>query len=425
VDATGILLVGGDSTRFGSPKALAQVDGETLAERAWRLLGIFPHRLAVGKHADALALPFELVDDGTEVRAPLAGLVAGLRAAPTELTVAIPVDCPRLTPAALRALAEACRDVAVPQTGPLPGAYRRRALPVLERRLAGGELKLRDAVRELDAALVELPEETLANVNTPRELVPYATKGVPVVRHPGAAAERDLVAVEEPLELRIDGEPVAVTMRTPGHDEELALGFAIGEGLDPVSAELAADLAGNTVELTVRSWDADALRRSFYTTSSCGVCGKGALAAIAVRAPRVDSPLVASASLLASLPDRLHEAQRAFELTGGLHAAAVFDREGTVLCVREDVGRHNALDKTVGWAFRRGLLPLADKLLCVSGRLSFELVQKTALAGCPVLVGVGAPSSLALELAEAQGVTVCGWARRGGISVYSNPGRVR
>jgi FdhD protein len=296
---------------------------------------------------------------------------------------------------------------------------------VLERRLADGELKLRDAVLELDAALVELPAETLANVNTPRELVPYATRDVRVVRHPGATAERDLVAVEEPLELRIGGESVAVTMRTPGHDEELALGFAIGEGLDPISAELAADLAGNAVELAVRNWDADALRRNFYTTSSCGVCGKGALSAIAVLARRVESPLVVEASLLASLPDRLLEAQRAFELTGGLHAAAVFGRAGAVRCVREDVGRHNALDKAVGWAFRRGLLPLADKLLCVSGRLSFELVQKAALAGCPVLVGVGAPSSLALELAEGQGVTLCGWARRGGISVYSNAARVR
>jgi molybdopterin-guanine dinucleotide biosynthesis protein A len=172
MDATGILLVGGGSRRFGSPKALALLDGETLAERAWRLLGeCCSARLAVGKRADGLPLPFELVDDGTEVRAPLAGLVAGLRAAPTELCVVVPVDCVALTADALRPLASACLDAAVPPTGPLPGAYRRRALPVLERRLAAGELRLRDALSELDVAEVDLPAEVLVNVNSPSQLV--------------------------------------------------------------------------------------------------------------------------------------------------------------------------------------------------------------------------------------------------------------
>jgi molybdenum cofactor guanylyltransferase len=171
IEATGILLVGGASSRFGSPKALARLDGSTLAERAWRLLDTCcAARVAVGKRADELPLPFELVDDGTDVRAPLAGLVAGLRAAPTELCLVVPVDCPSLTAAALAALATACRDAAVPQTGPLPGAYRRSALPVFERRLAAGALKLRDALAELDVAVVELPAEVLANVNSPAEL---------------------------------------------------------------------------------------------------------------------------------------------------------------------------------------------------------------------------------------------------------------
>jgi FdhD protein len=420
VEATGILLVGGASSRFGAPKALARVGDETLAERSWRLLEAFPYRLAVGKRSDGLELPFDLVDDGTDVRAPLAGLVAGLRAAPTELAVVVPVDCPGLTPDLLETLADACRDAAVPQTGPLPGAYRRSALPVLERRLAAGRLKLRDAVDELDTVHVQLPEAALANVNAP----PYASAPVGVVRFPERREERDLVAVEEPLELRIEGEAVAVTMRTPGHDDELALGFAVGEGLDPVEAMLPPDLAANTIELRVRSWEPGRTKRNFYTTSSCGVCGKRALEAVAVNAPRVDSTLRADASLLASLPDRLRAAQPTFELTGGLHATGVFAADGTLLCVREDVGRHNALDKAVGWAFRERLLPLADKLLCVSGRLSFELVQKAALAGCPFLVGVGAPSSLAVELAEAQGVTLCGWARRGRVTLYSCAERV-
>ncbi len=172
-DATGILLVGGASRRFGSPKALVRLGGETLAERAWRLLGeICDERLAVGKAADALALPFPLLDDASDLRAPVVGVVAGLRAARSERCLVLPVDCPALTAASLRRLLDACRgrDAAVPQTGPLPGAYARSALPVLERRLAGAELSLRGALAELDVAVVELPEAELANVNAPGDL---------------------------------------------------------------------------------------------------------------------------------------------------------------------------------------------------------------------------------------------------------------
>src|SRR5436305_677012 len=196
---------------------------------------------------------------------------------------------------------------------------------------------------------------------------PYTTARVEIIRVPAGEAH-DLVAVEEPLELRIGGEPDAVTMRTPGHDEELAVGFAVGEGLDPVDARLPDDLAANTVELEVRTFDRERLRRHFYTSSSCGVCGKGALEAVAVGAPPVESGLRVEAALVAALPDRLREAQPTFALTGGLHATGLFSAEGELLCVREDVGRHNAMDKVVGWAFRAGLLPLASSILCVSGR---------------------------------------------------------
>lgn len=168
---TGVLLVGGASRRFGAPKTLAELGGETLAERAWRLLGsCCDERLAVGKAADGLPLPFPLVDDGTDVRAPIAGLVAGLRAAAHDVCVVVPVDCPRLTAETLLALADACRDAAVPQTGPLPGAYSRGALPALERGLATGELSLRAALEELDTAVVEIDPAELANVNTPEDL---------------------------------------------------------------------------------------------------------------------------------------------------------------------------------------------------------------------------------------------------------------
>jgi len=214
-------------------------------------------------------------------------------------------------------------------------------------------------------------------------------------------------------------------MRTPGHDEELALGFLISEGISPGRASIPSDLAQNTVDVEVENFDFERLSRNFYTSSSCGVCGKGALEAVAVEAPRVESDLFVSAELVAELPERLREAQPTFAATGGLHATGLFSAEGELLAVREDVGRHNAMDKVVGWAFGAGLLPLGDKILCVSGRLSFELAQKAAVAGCPVVVAVGAPSTLAVDLARDRGITLCGFVRGGRVNVYSEPQRIR
>jgi len=257
------------------------------------------------------------------------------------------------------------------------------------------------------------------------EVPPYSASSVEVVRFPQGETEPDEIAVEEPLEIRVGGHPIAVTMRTPGHDEELALGFLRSEGIAAVSAHPTADFAANVIDVEVDGdIDLDRLSRNFYTSSSCGVCGKGALEAVAVEAPRVESELRLPPPLVASLPDRLREAQAAFAVTGGLHATGLFSAAGEPLCVREDVGRHNALDKVVGWAFREELLPLAGHVLCVSGRLSFELVQKAAVAGCPVLVAVGAPSSLAVDLAADRGVTLCGFVRGGSVNVYTEPWRI-
>jgi FdhD protein len=235
--------------------------------------------------------------------------------------------------------------------------------------------------------------------------------------------ERDAVAVEEPLEIRVDGEPLSVTMRTPGNDEELALGFLYGEGLIdvPRRARLTDDLAANVVEVE-GPLRRDPSARRFYTTSSCGVCGKGALEEVAVASEPLPSGPRVERSLLADLPERLR--QPGFERTGGLHATGLFDERGELLLAREDVGRHNAMDKVVGAALLASWLPLGERLLCVSGRLSFELVQKAAVAGCPVLVGVGAPSSLAIELAADRGMTLAGFARRGRVNVYADSGRV-
>jgi FdhD protein len=241
------------------------------------------------------------------------------------------------------------------------------------------------------------------------------------VRHDGG---EDVVAVEEPLEIRVDGVPLVVTMRTPGHDEELALGFLYGEGLidAPHHSGPTVDFAANTVEVA-GPLARDPGERRFYTTSSCGVCGKGALEEVAVHSPPLPPGPTVARSLLAALPDRLE--QPAFERTGGMHATGLFDDAGTLLLVREDVGRHNAMDKVIGRAVLDGMVPLGERILCVSGRLSFELVQKAAVAGAPVLVGVGAPSSLAVSLAEERGMTLCGFARRGRGNLYTHPERVR
>jgi FdhD protein len=246
------------------------------------------------------------------------------------------------------------------------------------------------------------------------------------VTAPGGFA--DEVAVEEPLEIRVDGRPLAVTMRTPGHDEELALGFLFGEGLidGPREAGPPLDLAANTIEVEgPPNREPDV--RAFFTSSSCGVCGKGALEQVAVHADPIPNAgtLRIDRELLADLPERLR--QPTFARTGGLHATGLFTGEGQLVCVREDVGRHNAMDKVVGWALTDPATdgpPLRGYALCVSGRLSFELVQKAAVAGVPILVGVGAPSSLAVRLADDRNLTLAGFARAGRVNVYTAGHRI-
>ena len=240
------------------------------------------------------------------------------------------------------------------------------------------------------------------------------------VTHDGV---EDAVAIEEPLEIRVDGAALAITMRTPGHDEELALGFLYGEGLiDGVrEAGPTEDLANNTIEVSGPLTRDPGVRR-FYTTSSCGVCGKGALEEVAVLSAPVSAEPTIPRALAAELPNRLD--QPGFRRTGGLHATGLFDPDGDLLYTREDVGRHNAMDKVIGRALMDGYLPLSGRVLCVSGRLSFELAQKAAVAGAPILIGVGAPSSLAVELADDRGLTLCAFARRGSVNVYTHPHRI-
>jgi FdhD protein len=254
------------------------------------------------------------------------------------------------------------------------------------------------------------------------------------------AAKPDELAVEEPLEIRLacdqDGRRIrrgiSVTMRTPGHDDELAVGFLFTEGIldDPGQVAAVVDWgSGNVVRVELRPGvevDLNRLERHFYAASSCGVCGKASLEAVRVRprsAPIAGRPVVA-AGVIGRLPETLRAAQGAFDRTGGLHAAALFDPDGRLLALREDVGRHNALDKLIGASFLAGRTPLVDAILLVSGRASFELVQKAAVAGIPLLAAVGAPSSLAVELAREHDMTLLGFVRPDRFNIYSEPDRI-
>jgi FdhD protein len=253
--------------------------------------------------------------------------------------------------------------------------------------------------------------------------------------------ERDTLAGEEPLELRVSGRSMAVTMRTPGADFDLAAGFLVSEGVITRSDELVSMryCAGKTVSDTDRFNVLDlelghsvappdeSVARAFFTTSSCGLCGKASIDAVRTRSAFDvhDDELRVTPGMLASLPERLRAAQRVFEKTGGLHAAALFEGASSELLVlREDVGRHNAVDKVIGWALREGRLPLRGALLLVSGRASFELVQKAVMAGVPMLCAVSAPSSLAVDLAEESGMTLVGFLRDPSMVVYSRADRV-
>lgn len=258
----------------------------------------------------------------------------------------------------------------------------------------------------------------------------------------GVPSQRpDTLAVEEPMEIRVGGRALTVTMRTPGDDFDLAAGFLVSEGVLHAADEVvgirycagATADGGNTYNVVdvalaegVAPPDAS-LERNFYTTSSCGLCGKASLDAVRTSAAWTvaEDPLRIGPEVLTALPDRLRAAQRVFDSTGGLHAAGLFTADGEMLCLREDVGRHNAVDKVVGHALRSGLLPLRETVLMVSGRASFELVQKAIMAGIPMLAAVSAPSSLAVDLAAEGGLTLVGFLRGASMNVYTKAERLQ
>jgi FdhD protein len=251
----------------------------------------------------------------------------------------------------------------------------------------------------------------------------------------------ETLVVEEPLEIRVGGTPLTVTMRTPGSDIELAQGFLLtegviggrddvltvrycrGEGADGVNTYNVLDV---TLAPGVAMPDVD-VRRNFYTTSSCGICGKASLDAVSTISRHCpgDDPTVVAAETLTAMPGQLRAAQKVFASTGGLHAAALFSTDGTLLAVREDIGRHNAVDKALGWAVAQNRIPLSGTALLVSGRASFELAQKAVMAGVPILAAVSAPSSLAVDLAAQSGVTLVAFLRGDSMNIYTRPDRVK
>ncbi len=257
----------------------------------------------------------------------------------------------------------------------------------------------------------------------------------------GAVTRAETLAVEEPLEIRLNGTAITVTMRTPGSDVELAQGFLLTEGVIGHRDDIArveycrgtgADGTNtyNVLDVTltpgVAMPDLD-VTRNFYTTSSCGVCGKGSIDAVRTisRHSPGDDPTVVAAETLSAMPDQLRSAQKVFASTGGLHGAALFDADGTILVAREDIGRHNAVDKTIGWAVEHQRIPLGGTVLLVSGRASFELTQKAIMAGIPILAAVSAPSSLAVDLASQAGLTLVAFLRGESMNVYTRPDRVK
>ena len=252
----------------------------------------------------------------------------------------------------------------------------------------------------------------------------------------GSSTTADAIAVEEPLEIRVGGRSIAVTMRTPGHDAELAAGFLLTEGVVRSSADIVevahcesgqARQTGNVINVFLAAGvkvDFQRLTRHVFASSSCGLCGKAAIDAVIQTHPPVSSSLRISAATLESLPEKLRASQKAFDATGGLHAAAIFAATGRMLVAREDVGRHNAVDKVIGWALQQGITPLNALVLLVSGRVSYEIVQKALAAGLPLICAVSAPTSLAVELARESGLTLVGFLRGRTMNLYSGVWRV-
>lgn len=471
MDVSGAVLAGGRSQRMGRSKATVEIEGTSLLDRAIDALRTLTTDIIVAGQAPnvvghppaPIAPRARMVADLRPDAGPLAGIETALTASTHPVVVVVAIDHPWIEPAVLRmlvdALADEQADAAMLGTrrGPQPlvAAYRRRALPTIQRLLDAGERRATSVSDHLATVIVSEGDwrradpqgRSARDLDTPEDLAAARRHREVDIARIGTGdrprRQRDLVVVEEPLEIRAHGpsqppRTVVTTMRTPGHDLDLAVGWMHSEGLlapgtavtsslgDPVT------LARPDDQLTLAlAEDLDFERvaaRHAQATASCGICGRAAIDEVALRCPPVAAealtdPPVAFATL-ATLPDRLREAQDVFSATGGLHATGLFDAGGALVTLREDVGRHNALDAAIGARVLAGELPLDRSIAVLSGRVGFELVVKAAMAGIPVLAAVGAPSDLAVRTAQRLGVTLVGFLRQGTGNVYTHAHRI-
>ncbi len=450
------LLAGGRSSRMGRDKALLDWQGVPLWQHQIQTLrALHPSQLLLSVRgeqgiADAAA---QLVLDPPGVNeGPLGGLVRCLRLAQQPLLM-LAIDMPRMTANFLRdtLIARGQPERGVVFRGshgfePLAALYPLTMLPRLEASLRERRLGLQSIVEAAVAeglllALDIEPQQALFfhNVNTPADIDDdkFSTS-VSVTRLYREGREEqvaDAITREEPLQIRVNGRDVAVVMRTPGHDRELAAGFLISEGVlqraqqivDIIKCTDGEANKGNVVDVLLDGGEVDwnSLSRQVFSASSCGMCGKTSIASVFQRFEAVVSDLQVSPERLWSLPDKVRAAQDTFAKTGGLHACAIFDLEGNLVVLREDVGRHNALDKVLGYGLMQNLLPFDRHILLLSGRVSFEMMQKALAAGVPLVAAISAPSSLAVEFAESSNQTLVGFLREKSMNIYAHGRRVK
>ena len=438
----GGIFVGGAARRMGgAAKGLLRAPGgEAIVARLARALreaGAEP--VLVGERAEYASLGLRSIADTAPNAGPLGGLVSLLEAARGGPAIAVACDMPYVTDALVRKLAAApdAPVVAPRRAGKWEPLFARydsaRVLGAARARLERGELGLQGLLDEVGAiALPVTPDEAakLDDWDTPQQIGSTADVTTAAFDREGSREREDRVAVEEPLEIRCGSEPIAVTMRTPGADVELAAGFLLGEGVVRARCDVVKIAPAGPHTVVVELSDEARARlpsaeRRFFTTSSCGVCGKASLDRVRAALPEDRAPdaTTLSAAAVARMPDMLRDAQSIFERTGGLHAAGLF-RGLEIVRVAEDVGRHNAVDKVLGAELLAGRIPAGGHTLVLSGRAAFELVQKAALAGVSAIVAVGAPTSLAVELAQSSGVVLVGFARGARFNVYAGRGRV-
>lgn len=445
------LLAGGRSSRLGRDKAFLEWRGQPLyVAQLRKLASLGPERLWLSTRPEQ---PFpEVLEGVTRVvdvvadLGPLGGLQSVLAASEADFLLVLAVDLPKMESEFLARLLVSGGGAA-PRTErgwePLAALYpRAEFLGLVDEFLEAGKRRLQDLLDEAAARgwinafpLQDGDLPLFANLNTADDLAALEEgvhdEAVAISRYRsegGFVRTIDRIAAEEPLAIRVNGASVAVTMRTPGHDDELATGFLFTESVIRSAAEIAEIVhcpdvdpegVGNTLDVRLRGeTDLSMLTRHVFTSSSCGVCGKATIEAVFGSFPPVPRRGLPAPDMLLSLPPKLRAAQETFDRTGGLHASALFDSHGTMLVLREDVGRHNALDKVIGHALRRGM-ELGETILLVSGRISFELMQKALAARIPVVAGISAPSSLAVKLARESGQGLVGFLRERGFNVYA------